>query len=167
MRLPRVRFTIRQMMILIAISAFLIPITIKLVYMFSFMYNYPFSASVVRMKNSPRELRTGKSIRLGQTVPVNYEYEVSFDEIVPSGLPYKVILEVQLIDSKTRVVEEAHRMTRCVLAGKGMTQGDFSCELKPTHAGEYRVRYEGLGSDLLGRKSKAPAIGTQYVEVEQ
>jgi hypothetical protein len=166
MRLPRVRFTIRQMMILIAISAFSIPIISTLYYTISFMHNNPFSASVVWVKNSPRELRTGKSIRLGQTVPIHYEYEVSFDETVPSGLPYKAILEVQLIDSKTRVVEEAHRMTRYVLAGKGVTHGDFSCELKPIHAGEYRVRYEGLSSDLLGRKSKAPAIDTQYVEVE-
>jgi hypothetical protein len=166
MRLPRVRFTVRQMMILIAIFALLIPIISTAFYMMLFMYNNPFSATGVRVKNSPRRLRTGKSIRLGQTVPIHYENEVSFDEIVPSGLPYKVILEVQLIDSKTRVVEQAHRMTRYVLAGKGVTHGDFSCELKPVHAGEYRVRYEGLGSDLLGRKSKAPAIDTQYVEVE-
>ena len=166
MRLPRVRFTVRQMMILIAIFAFSIPITSTLFYTIGFVYNNPFSASIVRVKNSPRELRTGKSIRLGQTVPIHYEYEVSFDETVPSGLPYKAILEVQLIDSKTRVVEEAHWMTRYVLAGKGVTHGDFSCELKPIHAGEYRVRYEGLGSDLLGRKSKAPAIDTQYVKAE-
>ena len=57
-------------------------------------------------------------------------------------------------------------MTRYVLAGKGVTHGDFSCVLKPIHAGEYRVRYEGLSSDLLGRKSKAPTIDTQYFEVE-
>ena len=166
MRLPRVSFTVRQMMILIAISAFSIPVISTLYYVISFVYNNPFSASIVRVKNSPRELRTGKSIRLGQTVPIQYDYEVSFDEIVPGGLPYKVILEVQLIDEKSRVVEEAHRMTRYVLAGKGVTHGDFSCELKPIHAGEYRVRYEGLSSDLLGRKSKAPAIDTKYVEVE-
>jgi hypothetical protein len=166
MRLPRVRFTVRQMMIVIAIFAFSIPMIHTLVDRRVFVYNNPLSANIVWVKNSPRKLRTGKSIRLGQTVPIRYEYDVSFDETVPSGLPYKVILEVQLIDSKTRVVEEAYRMTRYVLAGKGVTHGDFSCELKPLHAGEFRVRYEGLSSDLLGRKSKAPAIDTQYVEVK-
>ena len=166
MRLPRVRFTVRQMMILIAIIAFSIPIISTVIYRMAFVYNKPMSANIVWVKNFPRALRTGKSIRLGQTVPIRYEYEDSFDETVPSGLPYKVILEVQLIDSKTRVVEEAHRMSRYVFAGKGMTHGDFSCELKPVHAGDYRVRHEGLSSDLLGRKSKAPAIDTQYVEVK-
>jgi hypothetical protein len=166
MRLPRVRFTVRQMMILIAIIAFSIPIISAVIYRMAFVYNNPLSANIVWVKNIPRALRTGKSIRLGQTVPIRYEYEVSYDETVPSGLPYKVILEVQLIDSKTRVVEEAHPMTQYVLAGKGKTHGDFRCELKPVHAGDYRVRYEGLSSDLLGRKSKAPAIDTQYVEVK-
>ena len=89
----RARFTVRQMMILIAISAFSIPIISKLFYMISFMYNNPFSASVVRVKKLPRELRTGKSIYLGQTVPIHYEYEVSLTKSCRAGCPTKSSLK--------------------------------------------------------------------------
>ena len=162
----RTRFTVLRMMILVAVSAVSMPLLIVLYKYAKFMYDNPFSASVAWVENSPRQLKFARAIRPRQPLPIHYKYAVSFDKSVPRGLPYQVILEVQLIDEKTRVIEETQRMTRYVLAGNEETHGAYSCKLQPKHAGEYRVRYEGFSTDLLGRKSKSPAIDTDYFKVE-
>jgi hypothetical protein len=135
-----------------------------------FIYNNPFSASIVRVKNSPRELRTGKSIRLGQTVPTHYDYEVSFDETVPSGLPYNVILDILPIatslhrwsrtipDSPIHCSTWAIRLVHPAVDLRSWEVPDClpaeSCPIRDRHAAALRARF--FASILDCRPTSAP-----------
>jgi hypothetical protein len=164
MRLPRIRFTVRRMMIFVAIAAlslvFLVPIFSKLRY----LYNTPYSASFVWTNVVPRGPALIGPAIAGQPVPIHCLFDTTFSDRVPSGIPYQVTIEVQMIDRKTGIVEETHRQSRYVRAGKGVARAELNLNLTPSHAGDYRVRYEGTSHDLVGRKSTHPGIATQWFE---
>jgi len=168
MRLTRLRFTVRTMMIGVAVVALCIVVLTPLSHRLIWLYrNPPTTLALFAGKidfvpvHSPSSGTTSQARRgpapVGQPLEAESSYDVSILPSVPSGLIYWGSVEVKLTDSSpTRVVLESHNDKFMLIAGKNSwdrKQGRFSCKLTPPTPGQYFDRYEVYLTDPFGRKT--------------
>jgi hypothetical protein len=157
MKLPRVRFTIRRLMLALS---FLPPVHVRL----AWLYDHPpptFAPFVAGVNPvfppTPATHPRPKFHPVGQPFAVECDYETGILPGVPTGLPYRARVEVSLINnlSKGRTVFELHRKSFLLIAGLDSwkeERGRFACTLTPAGPGQYVVRYEIHFTDLFGRE---------------
>jgi hypothetical protein len=164
MRLPRVRFTIRRMMVAVAVVALALVIVPPAYVRLAWLYSTPpktlglFAAEVNPVLPTTPEGRPGPRIcSSGEPVQVQCDYKTGLLPRVPSGLPYSVVVVVKLMDDQSkRTVLESHRESYFLVAGSeswNEGRGRFTCDLTPRSPGHYFVRYEVNFTDLFGREA--------------
>jgi hypothetical protein len=156
MRLPRVRFTIRRMMIAVAVVAIVLVLGIPISGRLLWLYRAPFSINLVGGNIEPRWISLGKPAPVGQPVQVQCSYTTGVGASVPSGLIYKLSAQVQLIDRAGVVLETFRRTHYMVAHGEARKEmpEELACILTPLRPGSYTVRYETHVTDLFGRTGK-------------
>jgi hypothetical protein len=157
MRLPRVRFTVRRLMIAVAVVAILLVVLVLISGRLLWLYRAPQSFNSVGGVIKPRWILLKKPAQVGQPVPVHCSYTTNVGPWVPSGLIYKLATEVQLIDSAGKVVETCRRTHYVVAHGEARKEvpEELDGTLTPRHPGNYTVRYETQVTDLFGRTGKS------------
>jgi hypothetical protein len=164
MRTFRVRFTIRQVMIAVAVVALALVIVPPAYVRLAWLYNTPpttlalFAAEVNPvLPTSPDNRPRPRICSTGQPFPVPCDYKTGLLPRVPSGLPYRVEVVVKLMDDLTKgTVFESHRESYVLVAGsesRNERRGRFTCELTPRTPGDFIVRYEVNFTDLYGRRA--------------
>jgi len=164
MRLPRVRFTIRRMMVTVAVVALALVIVPPVYVRLAWLYSTPpttlalFAAEVNPVILTTEEGRPLPRIySVGHPVQVQCDYKTGLLPRVPSGIPYRVEVVVKLMDDLSkRTVLESHRESYSLVAGSASRnegQGRFTCDLTPRSPGHYFVRYEVNFTDLFGREA--------------
>jgi hypothetical protein len=151
------------MMILVAVIALAQVIITPIAKGIIYQYRMPFSSRLVWVDLTPRRLGSSKLISLGQTVATQCQYDIRFSKQLPSGLHYRVTVEVQMIESKTGIIEDIYRKKIYVRSGEKSVRGEVAHDLKPFRRGHYRVRFESHVNDLFGRQS-LPYIKSEYFE---
>jgi hypothetical protein len=156
MRLPRVRFTVRRMMISVVVAAVLLAVLIPISGRLLWLYRAPQSFNLVGGEIKPRWFWLKTPAQVGQPVPVHCSYTTNVGPSVPSGLIYKLSAEVLLIDSAGKVVETCRRTHYVVAHGEARKEvpEELDGTLTPRHPGDYTVRYETQVTDLFGRTGK-------------
>lgn len=160
MRLPRVRFTVRTMMVAVAVVAlalvFVIPASVRLFW----LYNTPSSVKLFTAGVDYRPIRSTSQgpFTVGQAVPAQCSYKCKALPVIPTGLIYRASVVANLMDPKSWKTLESHRETHFLISGIGSwkgIQGKFSCGLTPRRPGRYMVQYEVNVTDLFGRRDRA------------
>jgi hypothetical protein len=166
MRLPRVQFTIKRMMVAVAVVALALVLVPPAYDRLAWLYNTPpgsgalFAAGVNPVRSptpvsasSPRP----SSIPVGQPFHVQCDYNTSLLPRVPTGLIYRATVEVKLMDRLVKgTVFESHRKPYFLISGMDPWKeghGRFKCDLTPRRPGWYIVRYEIHFTDLFGREA--------------
>ena len=168
MRLPRLQFRVRTLMIGVAVVAVALLIVIPATSRLIWLYNTPGSVNLIagtvvyRPIRSLRQHTAGKpanrTFPVGQPVPAQCSYQCSMSRIIPGGLLYRATVVANLMDAKTWTVLESHKENHILIAGLGSwkaMRGTFSCNLTPTRPEYFMVQYEINVTDLFGRKNRA------------
>ena len=163
MRTLRVRFTIRQVMIAVAVVALALVIVPPAYVRLAWLYSTPpttlalFAAEVNPvLPTSPDGRPRPRICSAGQPFQVPCDYKTGLLPRVPSGLPYRVEVVVKLMDDLTKgTVFESHRESHFLVVGsqsRNERRGRFARDLTPRNPGHYIVRYEINFTDLFGRE---------------
>ena len=164
MRSPRLRFTIRRFMVAVAVAAFALVLVPPSYHRLVWLYNTPPTTSAlfaagVNPAPSPRPAGQRRPWQhpVGRPYRVQADYNTSLLPRVPGGLPYKVRVEIKLMDHLRKgTVFESHRTSFFLLAGddsRNEGRGRFACDLTPRGPGQYVVRYEVWFTDVFGREA--------------
>jgi hypothetical protein len=165
MRMPRVRLSVRGMMVVVAFAAltlvYVVPAGQRLVW----LYGHPasvmnFSASIL-CKPAPGEPFQERPSRPTYQVGHPFRMEVASTSIpapwLPAGLSYRVDVVVRITDPTTFTrVYETQRRSRRVRTGPVASGGEQETAvfaLTPRQPGSYAVRYEETVVDFFGRAS--------------
>jgi hypothetical protein len=171
MRMPRVRFTMRTMMMAVVLVALALAFAVPASQRVFWLYKHPLlgGASLLyrhaQLDDAARLNPAKPSYRVGQSIPLEATYAFTPGPWIPAGLPYRVTVEVKITDLKTfRTVYETYRKTHYALtdAGSSGSRGEVHCNLTPRKPGEYAVRYELHVTDLLGRTRRDVAVATGW-----
>lgn len=142
-RLPRLRFTVRRLMVLIAIVAVLMPVMQRAVW----LYRHPiqltsYGAGVVIQTSSRRPLY------------IESQCDFSYSHPIPAGLPYWFTGEVKVVDAATGVTVASHRWHQLWISGiYGQPRTNWTYNLPALRPGRYYVRGWFRGIDMLSRKA--------------
>lgn len=166
MSLPRIRFTLRTLMVLVAILAcelvVLIPVGQRLVW----LYRSPTGSTPFVAEIGYGSIRS--PVLEGEPVRLDCHYQIGCRPGVPAFLPYHVSIQVKLSNFPGPAVHDAHEETFYVVSGTesaGDRRGQIRCALKPPGPGSYSVRFEIFTTDLFGRTTMA-ACHTGGVDVK-
>ena len=157
MRLPRIKFTVRRMMIAVALFAVAfvvvgIPVCDRLLW----LCQAPFSTNLVMTSLKPEWLWLKAGTSAGKPVTIRCPYVTTIGSSIPKGLPYRVVAEVKLIDPEGAVVESRRQISYPVAGtGWGTSRGELKYDVTPPRPGFYTVRYEATATDLFGRTGEA------------
>jgi hypothetical protein len=150
------------MMIAVAVIALAIVILAPVYHRLVWLYHTPPGTGVLMAANVDPDwvIPVGSSaLPVGEPVEVRCGYETSLLPHVPSGLAYRVKVEVKLMDKLTNgTVFDSHRETYVLIAGVDSwkeKRGRFECHLTPREPGPYIVRSEIHFTDLFGREHMA------------
>jgi hypothetical protein len=185
MRLPRVRFTVGRLMIVVAVVAVALAVMIPVYRRLKWLYDSPssfsfFHAIIDRDPRSPEERSVSQSgtrhvvtrpvtkIAFGKPFLARCSYEYGASPSIPTGLIYRVSVETKLMDASTRAVIESRQERHFLIAGLGsrkIIRGASSCNLTPPRPDIYLVRYEIHVTDMFGREGLA-ASGSETFRMQ-
>ena len=176
MRSPRVQFTIRRMMVVVAAAAFAMVLTPPAYHRLVWLYNTPpttLALFAAEVNPVPSPVPAGQSRPpphpIGRPCRVQADYNTSLLPRVPGGLPYKVTVEIKLMDDLMKgTVFESHGKSFFLLAGGeswNEGRGRFGCDLTPRGPGRFIVRYEVRFTDVFGREALG-ACNTQGLQAQ-
>ena len=164
MRVPRVRFTVRRMMVAVAIFALVLVVAIPIFKSLIWLYNAPNSITDFHSSLDPWSDRIRKPVSVGQSVALHFPYLCEMGSSLPRWVPYRVNVEVKVIyalpgqDYSTGTVEEAREKTHILIKGVDSwrtARGKLNFELTPRRPGNYIIRYETHATDVFGRNGMA------------
>jgi hypothetical protein len=173
MRVPRVRFTIRRMMGAVVVVALFLVVASPVAKSLIWLYHTPNSINGIDCDLGFRVLQFGGiAASVGRPVPVPFLSECESDPHAPPGLPYRVAVEVKLINVttgnvRTGPVEETHETTHLLVTGIDSwrrIRRELDGTVTPRHPGRYVIRYEVHATDLFGR-SGTTASYTDWLNV--
>lgn len=139
------------MMIGVAAAALALVVLVPIGRRLHWLYQAPQSFNLVVCNFSPRLVRLAGPAPVGQPISIRCPYKIHISDAIPTGLPYRVSVQILLMDPKTMAVEEAHERVHHVFAGQGELNGELVYDLTPRRPGGYWVRYEAYVSDLFDR----------------
>jgi hypothetical protein len=156
MKIPRLRFTVRRMMVIVAIAAIALMFAIPVVSRLLWLYKSPSSINLVGGAVEPDWIVLRTPAPVGRPVPVQCSYRASIAPSIPSGLIYKLSVEIQLIDATGTVLETCRQSHYLIARGKKGEEdwNELACTLTPRQPGSYMVRYDVQATDLFGRTGR-------------
>ena len=171
MRMPRVRFTVRTMMVAVVVVALTLVFAVPACRRVFWLYKHALTggASILyrhaQHDDAARLNPASPTYRVGQPVPLEATYAYTPGSWIPSGLPYRVTVEVKITDPTFRVVYETYLETHYALTDAGSSEGargTVHCALTPRQPGLHAVRYELHVTDLFGRTQRDAALATGH-----
>src|SRR5215813_8564501 len=130
MRMPRVRFTVRTMMVAVVVVALTLVFAVPACQRVLWLYKHALTggASILyrhAQHNDAARLNPAKpTYRVGQPIPLEATYAFTPGPWIPAGLPYRVTAEVKITDPTTfRTVYETYRKTHYALTDGGSSEG--------------------------------------------
>lgn len=177
MRLPRVRFTVRRLMVAVAVVAvalvFIIPAVDRVIWLYNdpnapgsgYLFVSGYKIYAIRSRNRDAVGQPhGTPFPVGQAVWSQFSYQCEIQPQIPTGLPFRVSLVTNLMDPPFTVVESKQETYLLIsgLASWKAFRRDLSCRFTPPRAGSYRVEHEISVTDLFGRKSWVGTASTEF-----
>jgi hypothetical protein len=172
MGMPRVRFTVRTMMVAVVVVALTLVFAVPACQRVFWLYQHALigGASILyrhaQHDDAARLNPSNPTYRVGQPIPLEANYAFTPGSWTPAGLPYRVTVEVKITDPTTfRTVYETYRRTHYALTDAGSSEGargEVHCSLTPRQAGLHAVRYELHVTDLFGRTQRDVAVATGW-----
>jgi hypothetical protein len=140
-------------MVLVAVLAVVLVVVTPLLERLFWLYKAPLSINLISARIDPRWVVLEKRPRVDQPVMIECSYQTGIGSSVPSGLPYRILIDIRLTDSAGTVIR-VHQRTFKLISGtqSGMgVRGELSCAMTPRRPGRHTVRYEMHATDLFGR----------------
>src|SRR3954452_6323158 len=159
MNFPRMRFTVRRMMIAVALAALIFTVATPVSDRLVWLSHNPRSVHIVSPSINtafPRALARCSPVPVGQSTRSRMTFECRLDSSIPSGLAYRCSVVARLTDRSSGAVLKSYRKTRWVIAGMGSWQrfrDELAFDLTPRRSGSYAVKYDHRVRDMLGRES--------------
>ena len=149
-------------MIAVALFAPLLLVVIPVARSLIWLYNAPKSIGNVHCSLNPWSDKFRRPILAGQTFGLYYPYFCEMGSWIPPWLPYKVRVEVRVIDGSmgdysTGTVLETHQNTHTLMNGIGSwgrARNELEFDFKPNRPGPYIIRYETHVTDVFGRSGR-------------
>ncbi len=154
-----IRFTVRRMMLAIAIFALILVFGRPIGRSLTWLYHAPKSINLFECKLDPWADWMRKPVSINETIRFHYPYACEIGSSIPPWLPYQARVDVKIIDGSTGnfingiVMKSAHSRHILMngLGSWGKADGQLEFEMTPAHPGHYVVRYEAHVTDLFGR----------------
>ncbi len=162
----RFRWTIRRMMVTVALAAiilyFAIPVAKGLIWLASNRGSTGmFWASIwprPPVVELPQADLASPTYQVGQPFRMEVAWQAKPTDWIPAGLAYRTELRVKIIDPTTStIVEETQKQVRWLTTGYPLPHDGWSIEMfsfTPRKPGKLAVQYELWVSDLFGRSSQ-------------
>jgi hypothetical protein len=150
MRLPRVRLTVRRMMLVIAVVAVLLSVPLHWDRYLRRVKLSPLKESRLTMLKRPD--RHARYIP-GEAIPIRIGYDLKFSRPgPPPGMFFLVQIEAKVLDMGTKKVVARRTWRRSLVAGlRDESSGTLDWEVWHTAPGRYRLTRELRYMDFLGR----------------
>jgi hypothetical protein len=169
MRMPRFRFSVRRMMVAVAVIALLLPVGYRLVW----LYRNPgatFPPSVQVEKGPIHFQVDAATLVAGRPTDLQFTYECRLHPSIPSGLPYRLVVEAELKDPKSGAVEHSTRWTHRLISGAGKwneVRREAAWRLTLPRDGNHHVGARMTLYDLFGNPCPAGSLGGGFATYEE
>lgn len=155
----KIRFRLRTLMILVAITAFLIGIPLHWRTWLGSVEFVPISAGL-----NARPLRPSEADNASQTVrfEIKYNFELGTPH-PPAGMFFRLRGETKIEDRASGTLVDRYTFNRLLISGvHGKSSATIPWQIKKPKPGQYRMRYEVTYMNPFGVWTKLLSGGSTY-----